>query len=317
MSSRISRWNCLTILAIANLVFWVAVAVVVGLATTDRVNLGIETFIREHQATVMAIWKQTAPMASASATRSDPLAAAVEKASGAPAQSPAVTRMLALPLQAPQAAEVEATPQPQPTSSKARTLAPVGHSPTPQAINPAPQPTSSKARPSAPAGNSLAPQPTAIPASLPLLLAEPAFNNLMGLDAEMNRSAVGRAVQIRYGETALNRELASLLASYPDLPYHDLYVQLNRDQVVIRGKVTVMGFDVSTQVSGVVVARDCLPQAQIENISIVGVSTPGFVKKEIEKIILEWLNWYPADYPLCLEQIVVEEGRITIYGFRR
>jgi hypothetical protein len=29
------------------------------------------------------------------------------------------------------------------------------------------------------------------------------------------------------------------------------------------------------------------------------------------------MTWYPADYPLCLEQIVLEETRLTCYGYRR
>lgn len=298
MNGRISRWHCLTILAIVNLVFWVAVAVVVGLAATDRVNLGIETFVREHQATVVTLWKQAGPQNPRPATRPTLPTVAGEKASGAPAQPPTATTTPSPQLQPPQVARTTATPQPQPAGSDARPPASAGNSPTPSAVNPPPQ-------------------PPATLSSSPLLLAEPAFDSLMHLDAEMNRSAVGRAVQIRYGEAMLNRELTSLLASYPDLPYHDLHVQLNRDQVIIQGKITVMGFDVSAQVSGIVVARDCLPQAQAQAVSIVGVSTPGFIKQEVEKIILELLNWYPADYPLCLEQIVVEEGRVTIYGFRR
>ncbi len=293
MSDRISRWHCLTILAIVNLVFWVAVAVVVGLAATDMVNLGIETFVREHQATVVTLWKQASPKASGPATRPALPTVAMEKASETPAQPPAAITTPSPQRQATSVVRAGATPQPQPAGSTTRPSTPAG--------NTAPPP----------------PQPTAALSSSPLLLAEPAFDSLMHLNAEMNRSAVGRAVQIRYGEAMLNQELTSLLASYPDLPYHDLHVQLNRDQVVIQGKITVMGFDVSAQVSGIVVARDCLPQAQVQAVSIVGVSTPGLVKQEVEKIILELLNWYPADYPLCLEQIVVEEGRVTIYGFRR
>jgi hypothetical protein len=56
---------------------------------------------------------------------------------------------------------------------------------------------------------------------------------------------------------------------------------------------------------------------EIETISIAGVLTPGFVKDRIKVMLLEALEWYPANYPLCLEQIVLEEDRATIYGHRR
>jgi hypothetical protein len=133
----------------------------------------------------------------------------------------------------------------------------------------------------------------------------------------MARSAAGRPVQIRYSEASLNRQVAALLASYPDLPYQNLQVDLRRDQVILKGNVTVMGFQVKAEVQGIVTARDCLPQAEITRISIAGVLTPGFIRDSIEAMVVDSLSSYPTDYPLCLEQIVLEEDRVTIYGSRR
>jgi hypothetical protein len=78
-----------------------------------------------------------------------------------------------------------------------------------------------------------------------------------------------------------------------------------------------VGFDVDTEVSGAVIARDCAPRVEVADIRIAGFLTPGFVKENIEEIVTESLDWYPPDYPLCLEQIVLEEGRLTVYGSRR
>jgi hypothetical protein len=52
------RWRWLVILSIGNLVFWTAVAVAVGLLVSDRVDLGVETLVREQQATVVAVVEQ-------------------------------------------------------------------------------------------------------------------------------------------------------------------------------------------------------------------------------------------------------------------
>jgi len=311
MNDRISRWSCLTILAIANLLFWVAVAVVVALVADDRINLGIETFVRERQAT-WTTWKQLSLQTAGPTTRPSPTLTPGERTAHATAR--------------PVTATLPPTPRPQPTLTIPARIA-SSSQPTPTvrgriASSPQPSPSISPSvtlpgsnpppRPSSPT-----PPPTPALLSSPLLLANPSFDNLMGMDAEMNRSAGGRAVQIRYEEEKLNRELASWLADYPDLPYRDLSIQLNRDQVVLRGKVTVLGFQVSAAVTGRLLARDCLLQAEVQSISIAGFLTPGLVRNEIERIILELVSWYPADYPLCLEQIVVEEGRITIYGSRR
>ena len=108
-----------------------------------------------------------------------------------------------------------------------------------------------------------------------------------------------------------------MLRRNPTLPYQDVRVDLKRDGVVMTGRVTVLGFDVDTEAAGTVAVRDCVPQMEIETISIAGVLTPGFVKDQIQDMILEALAWYPADYPLCLEQIVLEETRATVYGYRR
>ena len=148
-------------------------------------------------------------------------------------------------------------------------------------------------------------------------MTDPELDSLMHLDAEMGRSDVGRPVQIRYGETALNQEIATLLDRYPNLPYRDVQIELGRDQIVVDGIVDLLGVEVNTEIMGTIQADACLPEVQIDTVALAGVLTPGFFVDQIKEIVLESMSWYPADYPLCLEQIVVEEGRMTVYGSRR
>jgi hypothetical protein len=56
---------------------------------------------------------------------------------------------------------------------------------------------------------------------------------------------------------------------------------------------------------------------EIDRLRLAGVMTPAFVRDEVESMIHEAVAWYPADYPLCLEQIVLEETSATVYGHRR
>jgi hypothetical protein len=124
-------------------------------------------------------------------------------------------------------------------------------------------------------------------------------------------------VQIRYSEGALNQQIAELLRYYPEQPYDNVVVDLRRDKISISGDVTVLGFQVDTEVEGTVTVANCQPQVGIESIKIAGLLTPGFVKDGVKDLIVESLSQYPATYPLCLEQIVVEEDRVTVYGSRR
>ena len=55
MPKNTPRWSWLAIFAACNLAFWLAVAVAVGVTATDLVDLGIESFLRQKQATAIAV----------------------------------------------------------------------------------------------------------------------------------------------------------------------------------------------------------------------------------------------------------------------
>jgi hypothetical protein len=286
MFSRTPRWSWLALFAAFNLLFWIAAAVAVGVLASDKVDLGVESFVRAQQATAVAAWGKMA---------SEPAKAPAMPTAAAAAPRPTRTK----------------APAAQPT---ARPTQPVKSA---QAPTPIPQLRTTAASIPTTQPPTPTPEPTETVLNSPLLVSNPDVNALAQIDAEMARSVSGRPVQIRYDELELNRQVDSLLASYPNLSYQNLHVDLKRDQVILRGSMTVLGFQVNAEVQGTVVARNCLPQAEITKISIAGVVTPGFVKDSIKNVIAESLSWYPPDYPLCLEQIVLEEDRVTVYGSRR
>lgn len=309
MNRRPSRWGCLTLFAIANLVLWLGIAVGVGLLVSDVVDLGVETFVREGQATVVVFWERISAQATERANQANAAALA-----DLPAQTtlPTATAPTAGPVPATQ---VPPTPSPRPTERRvASPTAERSESVPTKTATTVPRPTRTPTT-SAPARATVLPTPT--PISSPLLMADPGLGRLAGLAAEMEQSAVGRPVQIRYTEAMLNQEIAAILAGNPDLPYQDVRVDLGRDQVIVSGAVSVVGFNVNTEVAGALLARDCTPHVEVEDIRIAGFLTPGFVKENIEEMVVGSMDWYPPDYPLCLEQIVLEEGRLTVYGSRR
>lgn len=294
--SRVSHWTLLSILAMANLIVWVSLAIAVGLLLSDELDIGAETLLRERQATAVAIWsgspQAVAPVAQPATIPTD----------GVGPASPSVDNTLPRP-----GAALSVTPVTAPATA---TSPPVRTVTSQQATRVAP-PTAD------PGGEQPIAQGEATLESRPLLMADPGIGNMVGMNRAMAESAAGRVVQIRYSEAALNEQIKALLSNNPRLPYHDVYIDLRRDQAVVTAGASVLGFDLDTEVVGSVVADDCLPRMEIESIAIEGVYTPNFVRSQIKALVLEALNWYPPDYPLCLEQIVLEEDRATLYGYRR
>jgi hypothetical protein len=156
-----------------------------------------------------------------------------------------------------------------------------------------------------------------LPVSAPLLLSDPSFSNLTQLDEELARSARGRPVQIRYLEAALNREIATLLATAVDVPYRNVTTDLGAGSIVVSGDVTVLGIAVRAEAEGRLRTAYCRPRIELTRVKIGKLFTPKAVRDEVEALLEDALDWYPATYPLCIEEIVVQEGRVTIYGSRR
>jgi hypothetical protein len=329
------RWYRLTLIAVGNLVLWVVIAAVVGLLVSDQVDLGFETKLRQVQTTAVAAWKglwegklalpgratpratDPSPALPSPATRQPGLAAAVTGSEPYPSPTPLPTTGGATAV--PPAAEPSATDAPAASaSSTAAGTLPSSTAPLPPrseattgaaAVGTGQGTTQSDGRPT--------PEPTTLLLIRPLLLADPEFHDLAALNAEMARSAPGRVVQIRYQEAMLSQEIRILCENNPDLPLRNVQVDLRRDQLILTGQTTFFGFQINARVSGTIAVRDCRPEIEIHTVTMAGILTPPIVQDQIEQQILEAMTWYPADYPLCLEQIVLEETRATIYGYRR
>jgi len=342
------RWYGLTLLAVCNLVIWVAIAALVGLLVGDELDLGLETQMRQVQATAASAWNRLSAGEPVLAGRVTATPGGPRPTATRPYTAPA-SPTAAIAWSEPDAGSVQGAIAGRsvvggPTAGATPT--PVGSSPAAgsagsqtadeaaggaTATAPRPQGTQAAAGAAGPASTPAAgpeaansaqamaappvTEPTPALLSKPLLLADPEFHNLAGLNAELARSAPGRVVQIRYQEAALNRELALLCTNNPDLPFRSIQVDLRRDEVELSGEIMVLGLEVDALVTGTIVARDCRPQIEIESVAVAGVLTPEFVRNQVEQEVLEAMTWYPADYPLCLEQIVLEETRATVYGY--
>jgi hypothetical protein len=333
------RWSLLALFAVGNLLVWVSIACLVGLCAGDDVDLGVETLVRHAQATAVNSWEEA---------KSGGLSALAGKGSvptprarvwdGQGSVSPALAAVgnpyddnlaLSAPPAAtpspPDAASTRAGSSPRlvPLAPAATGVESAGSSQAASNSEPSAKPAQPKegvdAGTSEPATLTGAAPGVAVSAvvSSPLLLVDPVFHDLAALNSEMERSAPARAVQIRYQEEALNREIAAIWRNNPSLPYRDVEVDLQHDRVSVSGRVSILGFEVDALLEGTIVARDCVPRLEVEAVSLAGVTTPRFVRTRVVAMAKEAMAWYPADYPLCLEQIVLEEMRATFYGYLR
>jgi len=323
-----SRSGLLTAFVIANLVFWILVAVAVGVLASDLVDLGIESFFRESGSALVSLGvapppsgdtaQAVAPGATApQAALVEPVEPAEEgagfKESGEGTLAPSGPTPARTEPEEPAGAGGNPAPSTEMTPYATRT--PRTQSGAPAEAVPA-QPTiaPTQAPANQAAGSSL---PSPAPEAGPLLLVDPDVDRLNRLDAEIQQSAVGRPFEIRMAESALNEQLTVALARYGELPYTGVSADLKPGQVVLSGKVRVIGLEVPAEVRGTVVAVGCRPAVQIDSVTVGGILTPKFVKQQVVQLVEDSLDWYPADYPLCIEQIVIEENRAILYGSRR
>lgn len=280
-----TRWRRLTLLAAGNLVFWVVLAVIVAMLLSDRVDLGLETWLRTYRATAIAQW--------------DPGASRLTAATEQPAED----------------AEV---PQPRGTEALAR-----HPTPTPGEVNGEGSPSTpridfggAQENPSHPEAGFPSAQSTPWDSETrsSLLITDPALD---GLDAQLGHSTVGNQVEIQYEEPALNQEIVALLKNHPDLPYQLSWIDLEPGGIILTGSSRVWGVPVSIRVDGTLTAERCRPKVEVRSVYIARVLAPRFAQKWVTTRILETMAWFPADYPFCLQEVQLEEERLILVGVRR
>lgn len=280
VSTRDRRRARLVRFAVINLVLWILLAIVSGFLASQRINLGFEAFFRQGPATIVALVKESLLLRTGSDSTPVPTVTQEQPPAG-----PTGT------LAPGEAATGEAARTPEMDAGEGPTLQP--------------QPTATLV------------EPTATPVAFILSWTDPALERVLDLDAEMARSAVGRDVNIHFSESEINAQIPAFLERFPFLPYTEVSLDLHVDRVDARGRVTVLGIALEVEASGPVAARDCRLWAEIDDLEVLGVSTPGLFEREINLLLQDALAWFPEDYALCIEQMWMDESGVTFDGYRR
>ena len=282
-----ARWRRLTLLAIGNFVVWVALAVIVAVLISDRVDLGLETSLRTYQATAIAQWRSDAAR---------PTEATDQLARGDEAFQPLQPDTLPWrPTSAPEGMKREEPP----TSSGIE----IERGEQVELFPPEAGFSSAQTGP--------LPLETLGPFSL---VTNPSLESLA---VELTRSSMGQVVEIQYEEPALNQEIIALLENHPEQPYQLSWIDLKPGGIILTGSSRVWGVPVSIRVEGTLTVERCRPKAEVQSVYIAKVLAPQFAREWVTSRILETMAWFPADYPLCLHEIRLEEERMILYGIRR
>jgi hypothetical protein len=170
--------------------------------------------------------------------------------------------------------------------------------------------------PTAPAGTATpaSGSPTADPVPPPVLLDDPPLAELAALDAELRAWPPGRVVQVSYSQAALNRELAALLDVNPQVPLRDLRAELSWNKVKLAGTLLLLGLEVPVQAEGRVTVVDCRPRVHLDALTAGGLPAPGLVRDGVFGLLQQWTPWYPADHPLCLQDVALGDETVIIIG---
>jgi len=147
MPKHTPRWSWLAVFAACNLAFWLAVAIAVGVTATDLVDLGIESFLRQKQATVIAV--QVAGLSKQPSSAPPPTSVVALEPTATPAVMQTATDVVGSPSANPPAAS-ESTP----AAPSARMTPYASRTPSapPPPANPTAQPRATAASSSQPAG---------------------------------------------------------------------------------------------------------------------------------------------------------------------
>jgi hypothetical protein len=92
---------------------------------------------------------------------------------------------------------------------------------------------------------------------------------------------------------------------------------LREGQVVLAGNVLVLSVPIKVEATGAMATSGCRPVLELSSVKVGGLFTPRFVRDEVTEILDRALDWYPTDYPLCIDRIVVRDEHATLIGHRR
>ena len=151
--------------------------------------------------------------------------------------------------------------------------------------------------------------PPAVPSS-PAQLPFP----VQRLKAAIDAGHHGERYVLNLSDADLTALVGYVLDRSPSIPFGKVTVAVGDGQVVVDGMTRGMAVNLPVRVKGAVNARDGLPVARVEDVSLGDAPVPGFVRDQVVRQINNSLDFSRYHLPVTVESIEMQRGRMTIRG---
>lgn len=148
----------------------------------------------------------------------------------------------------------------------------------------------------------------------PIVLVDPEPEELEEVWVE---AEAGQLLQVTMSERELKEELLAGLAGAPAQGYQLEDLQLLPDQLRITGRADLNGLEVPVTAAGRISAVDCWLDVEITQVLVGPLPAPAFVKQQFQDQLDQWSEAYRQDPPMCVSDISITQGQITLIGIKR
>lgn len=148
----------------------------------------------------------------------------------------------------------------------------------------------------------------------PIVLVDPELGEL---EQAWQNAPAGQLLQVTMSEQKLERELLAGLAGAPAQGYQLDDVQLLPEQVRIAGWADINGLEVPVTAAGRISAADCWLDVKITQVLVGPLPAPAAVRQQFQDQLDQWSEAYRQDPPMCVADVTISQGRITLTGIKR
>lgn len=148
----------------------------------------------------------------------------------------------------------------------------------------------------------------------PIALVNPDMEELE--QAWMNAEA-GQLLQVTMSEAQLQEELLAAMSSAPAQGYQLEQVQLLPGQVRIVGHAEMNGLRVQIAGTARITAADCWLDVTLQQVQLGRLPAPAFITQQFQDLLRQWSDAYRQDPPMCVSDVTIAPGQITLVGMKR
>ncbi len=148
----------------------------------------------------------------------------------------------------------------------------------------------------------------------PIVLVDP---DMEQLGQTWAGAPAGGILQVTMSEDKLEQELLAGLAGAPAQGFELENVQLLPGLVRLTGRTQMNGLEVQIAGTASVTAADCWLDIRLTQMQFGRLPAPGFVTQQFQDLIDGWNNTYRQDPPMCVSDVTITQGQITLVGIKR